>query len=155
MYFAVDSHGVISYKTMNEMRELKFRAWDLELEEMFYSDDPRDVFPVGGIGAYPIMQYTGLKDKYDVEIYEGDVLLFKRNYNYSNNSNEFKASVVFENGAFTIDLLHSTLAKINGDYIDWGLCVDWTLGTKSIHNGDGTFEVIGDIHQKPNLLKNQ
>jgi len=53
------------------MREIKFRAWDDELKVMVTPHRSLDMC------EYPnLMQYTGLRDKNDVEIYEGDILKF-------------------------------------------------------------------------------
>jgi len=62
------------------MREIKFRAWDVVHEKIIgMSSDKKDKFSIRSDGwpsndNYILMQYTGLKDKNGVEIFEGDVV---------------------------------------------------------------------------------
>src|SRR5699024_9634318 len=82
------------------MREIKFRAWDTEKNKMvkidtidFYNGNVNDVdfynqeihFGYSTV----LMQYTGLKEKNDTEIYEGDVVQYlKHNRIYHEYENE-------------------------------------------------------------------
>ena len=62
------------------MRELKFRVYIPDHEKFCY-------FTLGNFDysdrylhqhSYPVQQYTGLQDKHEKDIYEGDILFFQQ-----------------------------------------------------------------------------
>lgn len=118
-------------------RVIKFRAWDKEEKKMYFDvqnnyDNIREqtCFQDNNL---ELMQYTGLKDKNGKEIYEGDILKTPRNR---------KARVVFGNGAFWF---------VGFPFYEKSF-FDKQSKTWKSQNAE-KWEVIGNIHENPELLQ--
>lgn len=127
------------------MRKIKFRAWDrddkkmLEVKAIDWNDKGDIVsinYPDGKL--YPdenygdhidLMQFTGVYDKNEKEIYEGDVVFANSKY-----EGKFFGIVEFENGRFQI--------LDNGDFIYY----DWE---------EYEIEVIGSVYEVGMKLVNE
>lgn len=131
------------------MRDIKFRLYSTEEEEMFFNENIVNIdlvcnfarieserfkgfFDFGEGEESILMQYTGLKDKNGKEIYEGDILL------YDSNS---KTSVFYKNGAFVRSYGNSNMYLLYDSFIEDGC----------LYN----YEVIGNIYENPELLEGE
>lgn len=141
------------------MREIKFRAWDEEESKMFYSSMYQDKTSMGyGLGNFlkecsdiedTLMQYTGLRDINDVEIYEGDIVKWGHIKNREESWHRVAFVELFPSLQFHI--LHyidgKSLEKKEGDNYVFGF---HNFIYKDTHN---SLEVIGNICENPELLK--
>lgn len=113
------------------MREIKFRVWLSHLKEFEPTRNCGDALNAG----YPIMQYTGLKDKNGKEIYQGDIV--HGTTLFSLNNFDFIREVKFDQGMFGISDPYEANEYLNK------LC-HWVV-----------FEVIGNIYENPELLESK
>lgn len=125
------------------MKEIKFRAWD-KWGKKWVEKDLMLLIPKGELreltqdgvdftddNRYEVVQYTGLKDKNDKEIYEGDIIQttiggddFEHN----------KYRIFWEDKHASFDAENIT---------DKGLLINWWY----------EIEVIGNIYENPKLIK--
>jgi len=117
-------------------REIKFRAYhngfNGEDAQMLHSNHPLDACRWAAEGQdIELMQYTGLKDKNGVEVYEGDIL---KDINLCD-QDQHGILVSFKNNAWCFDHKNYHLfgEHINDNWIE-------------------SLKVVGNIHENKDLL---
>lgn len=129
------------------MREIKFRAWNNQYKKMSYDPDMLgaktvcEYFEYALDRGFYLMQYTGLKDKNGKEIYEGDIIRFF--------SPQFARGQEWGIGRIYYS---EKQAAFELDSVELGnKCMD-CAGLKQ--DEIVKFEVLGNIYENPELIRN-
>ena len=124
------------------MRELKFRIWNglqfVTKSEVYIKACNGSLWDYDDGNLWSaiakIQQFTVILDENGVEIYEGDIVKYRRGFDVERESRELISYIKFQNGAFGFDM-----KGFNDMFM-------------SLEN-DSDIEVIGNIFENSELLK--
>lgn len=146
------------------MREIKFRAWNGGMMRYLHDGDinltqrgviaPNEMNEWWKAREWPLMQYTGLKDKNGKEIYEGDFVIYL-------NLNIFTSDHVL-NRELCMEYARTGFVKYMQDTCQFMLAqrdqsdsYNFSNDLKLIYGDDEEMQVIGNIYENPELIKKE